>query len=350
MSTFNLFAQTHSLQHQRAHPVVDELPVISEESEARVVEGGDGDGDGDGDGNVDWNSEGRDRDETPILIDSLPPTPTLSPTTPEIRIQVEEPVLPPLPLSPRNTGSGMRNGAADDNVDFPVPEFQDDLPPAYTPAPDLNHGEAKFRFNNHPEHLTNPHPHPQISHQRLQRKATPPLPLLLPRGHSHPDRRSPLSIEEDVDLWVSNSSGVGNRRSGADAGLLSTTTTRYACSFGSKTGSIMTGMSERGHRLSLLPPPLPPELAKPMEDRLVPLIVSMLAPTMSGSSNANSSRSLSNVHPIKRQLGFCTQFVHSRNDGLPNLDPPKPKGINPDRLRKWTSSTSNEPSMLKLAK
>ncbi|KIL58861.1 hypothetical protein M378DRAFT_15206 [Amanita muscaria Koide BX008] len=90
----------------------DNLPVISEESEeCRLDETG-----------------------TTILNHSLPPTPTLSSTTrftPEIRIQVEEPVLPPLPLSPRSTGSGSgsgtRNGVVDDNVDFPALQYPDPL-------------------------------------------------------------------------------------------------------------------------------------------------------------------------------------------------------------------------------
>ncbi|KAM6497549.1 hypothetical protein JOM56_008022 [Amanita muscaria] len=40
----------------------------------------------------------------------------------------------------------MRNGAADDNVDFPVPGYQDELPPAYTPAPDFNQGEETLEL------------------------------------------------------------------------------------------------------------------------------------------------------------------------------------------------------------
>ncbi|KIL58866.1 hypothetical protein M378DRAFT_288707 [Amanita muscaria Koide BX008] len=84
---------------------VDELPVISEEAEGEGSELSRA-------GTV--MSTGTVREESVIDLEhSLPPTPTLSPTTPEIRIQVEEPALSPLPLSPRNTGFGTRDGAAD---------------------------------------------------------------------------------------------------------------------------------------------------------------------------------------------------------------------------------------------
>ncbi|KAM6497550.1 hypothetical protein JOM56_008023 [Amanita muscaria] len=307
---------------------VAELPVISEEAEVRGETGT---------GTID-------------LEISLPPTSTLSPTTPEIRIQVEEPALPPLPLSLRSTGSGTRNRAADDNVDFPVPEYLDDLPPAYTLAPDFNHGEATLElgprrpFQQPPRtpHQSAPSPASTLA---AQGNNTPPLSPLLPRGHSHPDRRRHQIIDQIEQ--VSNSSGVGNLLSGAGTGASSGTVTnrrppqgqaqeilRHARLFSgvesratvtnsrpsqgqaqeilkharlfSGVGSRTGGTTGRGGRLSPFQPPLPPRLSPNPTGGSTHSANARSSAPASTTSNANSSQTPS--IPSDANSGFARDF------------------------------------------
>ncbi|KIL58863.1 hypothetical protein M378DRAFT_288679 [Amanita muscaria Koide BX008] len=262
---------------------VDELPVISEEAEGEGSELSRA-------GTV--MSTGTVREESVIDLEhSLPPTPTLSPTTPEIRIQVEEPALPPLPLSPRSTGSGTRNGAADDNADFPVPEYQDELPPAYTLAPDFNQGEETLELG-----PRRPFQQPQLPRQSaptptnlasiptaqgnnsfLSSASPSPGPFTSRQTSSLNRRRGPLGAlqqwtEQFIDQFeqAANASGVGNLRSSASSATVNNSrpsqgqaqqVPRHARSFsdvGSRTGGTTAG---GGGRLSPLQPPLPSRLS-----------------------------------------------------------------------------------------